>query len=158
MASAEHSQSRPSGEAASPLRPYLSTTAEVPEWDDEAAAPDQSAGGDDAARLPPYLLTGGRARPIDADLEIEAQVVATPAGLGDLRRLTFENRDIVALCEQPLAIAEVAGRLSLHLGVTRVLVSDLVTTGHLFVRRPDVNRGRRLQIIERVIRGLEQIS
>ncbi len=112
----------------------------------------------DPTRLPPYLLTGGRARPIDDNLEIEAQVMTTVAGRGELPRLHFEIRDIVALCAEPHAVAEVAVRLGMHLGVARVLVGDLVATGHLTVRRPELDPTMRAQIIERVIRGLDNLA
>jgi Protein of unknown function (DUF742) len=110
------------------------------------------------ARIPPYLLTGGRVRPVDESLELEAQVITTEAGRNSLDRLSFETRDIVALCERPYAVAEVAAQLGLHLGVTRVLVGDLVVTGQLSVRRPERNAHRRADIIERVIRGLDAIT
>jgi len=149
--------SPPGAAEPSRLRPYLSTDAPQ-DWDPAADSQARHAAATDhPARLPPYLLTGGRARPIDEGLEIEAQVVATAAGRGDLAQLSFESGDIVAECDEPLALAEVAARLGLHLGVTRVLVSDLITTGHLAVRRPEVDRRRRAQIIERVIRGLQEI-
>jgi uncharacterized protein DUF742 len=111
----------------------------------------------EASGLRPYLQTGGRVRPLDANLEIEAQVMTTPAGRADAARLAFEQRDIVALCEQPSAIAEIAARLGLHLGVARVLTSDLIAMGYLNVRRPETGRGRDAQIIERVVRGLQAI-
>lgn len=139
------------------LRPYVSAEPE-PAADGDPASASPPAMPDGVARLPPYLLTGGRARPVDESLEMEAQILATPAGRADLARLSFENRDIVGACRQPLAVAEVAARLGLQLGVTRVLVSDLVTTGHLTVRRPESDPKRRAQIIERVIRGLERID
>ena len=109
-------------------------------------------------RLPPYVLTGGRARPVDDRLEIEAQVVATRVGRGERGRLQFEPRDILTLCRDPHAIVEVAARLGLQLGVTRVLVGDLVATGHLSVTRPESHPGRRAEIIERMIRGLDSIT
>jgi uncharacterized protein DUF742 len=118
----------------------------------------QAVPGVDPARIPPYLLTGGRARPVDETLELEAQVLTTDAGRSSLAQLTFETHDIVALCERPYAVAEVAARLGLHLGVTRVLVGDLVVTGRLSVRRPERNAHRRADIIERVIRGLDAIT
>jgi Protein of unknown function (DUF742) len=124
-------------------------------------------GGDDERRLPsdlpevpgvrPYLLTGGRVRPADASLEIEAQVLTTPAGRADADQLMFEHHDIVTLCERPMAIAEIAARLGLHLSVARVLASDLIETGYLSVRRPDTGLHQDTQIIERVIRGLQAI-
>jgi hypothetical protein len=122
--------------------------------------PDVSLAGLDrsAARVPPYLLTGGRARPVDDSLEIEAQVITTLVGRHDVSRLNFETRDIVRLCEEPHAIVEVAARLSLHVGVARVLVGDLVATGHLTVRRPHLDPAIRNEVIERVIRGLHHLT
>jgi len=54
----------------------------------------------------PYLITGGRARPVDA-LRVEAQVMSTWEGRTALDRLAFEHRDVVALCLRPLAVVEV---------------------------------------------------
>jgi hypothetical protein len=118
----------------------------------------QVPSGFDPTRIPPYLLTGGRVRPIDDSLELEAQVVTTDAGRASLPRLSFETYDIVSLCDQPYAVAEVAALLGLHLGVTRVLVGDLVVNGHLSVRRPERDAHLRPDIIERVIRGLDAIT
>jgi hypothetical protein len=112
----------------------------------------------DPVRVPPYLLTGGRARPVDDTLEIEALVTSTESGRAGLPRLHYESRDIVSLCAEPHAIVEVAGRLRLHLGVARVLVGDLVVAGHLSVVRPVSDPRARAEIIERVIRGLDRIA
>jgi hypothetical protein len=111
----------------------------------------------EASGLRPYLQTGGRVRPLDINLEIEAQVMTTPAGRADANRLAFEQRDIVALCEQASAIAEIAARLGLHIGVTRVLASDLIAMGYLTVRRPGTGHRHDARIIERVVRGLQAI-
>ena len=112
----------------------------------------------DPARLPPYLLTGGRVRPVDESLPIEAQVLTTLAGRADAAALQFEVSDIVALCEEPHAVVEIASALRLHLGVVRVLVGDLVASGYLMVARPTLDPSRRVEIIERVIRGLDQLD
>src|SRR5690242_9962995 len=69
----------------------------------------------------PYLLTRGRAAPTGMDFEIEAQVVTTEAGQLALPRYRLEERDIILLCRQPLAVAEVAAQLRLHLGVVKIL-------------------------------------
>ncbi len=108
--------------------------------------------------LRPYLMTAGRSEPVDHTIEIEAQVLTVP--LAERRAatgLSFESRDIVALCHQPMSVAEVAARLHLHLGVARVLVADLVAVGHVTVRRPAAAQHTNLNMIERVIRGLEAI-
>jgi hypothetical protein len=67
-----------------------------------------------ASTVRPYLLTGGRARP-DTGLEIETQVLTTPAGDEAVERYRYEQHDIILLCRQPRAVAEVAARLGLHL-------------------------------------------
>lgn len=108
--------------------------------------------------LRPYLLTGGRARPLAETLEIEAQVVTTMDGLVAIDTAEYEQRDILLLCRIPLAVAEVAARLGLHLGVARVLVGDLLVLGHLALRRPEAVPHRKVDILERVIRGLQAID
>jgi uncharacterized protein DUF742 len=118
----------------------------------------QAPSGVDPTRIPPYVLTGGRVRPIDDSLELEAQVVTTDAGRANLPRLSFETYEIVSLCDQPYAVAEVAALLGLHVGVTRILVGDLVLTGYLSLRRPERDAHLRADIIERVIRGLDAIT
>lgn len=105
----------------------------------------------------PYLITGGRARPVDSTLHVEAQVLTTWDGRAAMDRLTYEHRDIVALCVRPAAVAEVAARLNLHLGVARVIVADLVALGYLVVRQAEIAANQQVQIIERVIRGLTAI-
>jgi hypothetical protein len=112
----------------------------------------------DPARVPPYLLTGGRSRPVDETLAIEAQVITTLAGRADVATVQFEVREILTLCDEPYAVVEVASRLGLHLGVVRVLVGDLVASGHLMVQRPLIDPSRRIEIIERVIRGLDNLD
>src|SRR5262245_31181455 len=141
MTTGEHDPSR--------LRPYLDHVEVSPGRTDPSAG--QTSG------LRPYVLTGGRSRPSDVNLEIEAQVLTTSAGSVEADRLSFELRDIVLLCQQPMAIAEVGARLGLHLGVARVLAGDLIALGYLAVRRPESGLHEDTQIIERVIRGLQTI-
>jgi hypothetical protein len=107
--------------------------------------------------LRPYLLTSGRSQPVDQTIEIEAQVLATRFADPSATGLSFELRDIVALCEQPMSIAEVAARLGLHIGVAKVLVSDLVAYGYVTLERPAAALNTDLDMIERVIRGLQAI-
>lgn len=111
----------------------------------------------DVSLLRPYLLTSGRAQPVDHTLEIETQVVTSDQGIAARPRLTFENRDIVDLCRTTMSVAEIAARLGLHIGVARVLVADLAASGHVVLRRPAAALNQDLGMIERVIRGLEAI-
>jgi hypothetical protein len=131
-------------------RPYLAVGGD---WDDTAGTPDSGP----VSGLRPYLLTSGRAEPVDHTLEIEAQVLTSDLGATAYGRLSFEHRDIVALCSNTLSVAEVAAMLKLHIGVARVLVADLAAQGYLIVRRPSLPLSQDPNLIERVIRGLETI-
>lgn len=105
----------------------------------------------------PYLMTAGRAQPDNVPIEIEAQVLTSNLGMASYDGLTFEHRDIVALCRTTLAVAEIAMQLGLHIGVARVLVADLAASGYVIVRRPGTTLVNDVDTIERVIRGLEAI-
>ena len=145
----------PHREEPSRVRPFLPDVP-VPVADDGPNAwPYRSS---EVSPLRPYLLTGGRTRPTAETLEIEAQVVTTRTGYVAISTLAYEQRDILRLCQTPLAIAEVAARLRLHLGVARILVGDMLVLGHLAIRRPEALPHRNVQIIERVIRGLQAID
>ncbi|OKI58191.1 hypothetical protein A6A27_30110 [Micromonospora sp. CB01531] len=106
----------------------------------------------------PYLLTHGRVRPFNAAvLNVAAQVMTTWEGRTAYGRLSYEHRDIVALCVHPVSVAEIAAHLHLHLGVARVLVADMVALGYLVVRGLEVPVNQKSVVIERVIRGLTAI-
>lgn len=113
--------------------------------------------GRDVSGVRPYLLTSGRAQPVDDTLEIEAQVATSTQGATSQDGLTFEHRDIVELCRTTMSVAEIAALLQLHIGVARVLVADLAALGYVVVRRPIAAIQQDLGMIERVIRGLETI-
>ncbi len=142
----------PQPEQPSRVRPFLP---DVPVPIGDAANPNRPA---NVSPLRPYLLTGGRVRSDAESLEIEAQVVTTETGYVTIGAHVYEQRDILELCLEPVAVAEVAARLRLHLGVARVLVGDLLTLGHLALRRPELHPHRNSQLLQRVIRGLQSID
>ncbi len=138
------------GEAAAALvRPFLvpGTGAAARGVLEEAPAP--------GASPRPFLLTAGRTRGAVA-VALEAQVLTTPRGHAVLPELTFEYRDIVAACEQPLAVAEVAARLRLHVGVARVLIGDLTHQGLVMTYEPSDSVTHDVGTILRVIDGLRR--
>ena len=145
---------RPGPPDPSLLRPYMRADGG---WAVSESAPVDQFEPPVASGVRPYLLTGGRTGPVNGTLEIEAQMATTALGRAILERLAFEQHDIVLLCQQPTAVAEIAAQLNLHLGVARVIVGDLLTSGYLSARRPEVGLHRNVPIIERVIRGLQAI-
>jgi hypothetical protein len=144
----------PERSAGALVRPFLSGTGRG----DGAAADGQPADPvPDGAALRPFLLTAGRVAGQDS-IAIETQVVTTELGRTAAEKLGFERRDIVAICGDPLSVAEIAAQLSLHLGVVRVLVGDLSADGHLSVYLPNADASTDVDTLLRVIRGLRAIG
>lgn len=135
------------------IRPFLHSGTAIDD-DADGALP---AGVPDSGSLRPFLLTSGRVAGEDS-IAIETQVVTTDEGRTASARLGFESRDIVTLCGDPLSVAEIAARLSLHLGVVRVLVGDLSAEGHLSVYLPNADAPTDVDTLLRVIRGLRAIG
>ncbi len=125
------------------------------ETSDHGLAEEPHAGG--VSRLRPYVVTSGRVSPLDENVEIEAQVVTTEFGIESQGRIAFERREILHLCCTTMSVAEVAAKLDLHIGVTRLLVSELAANGYLTIRRPSPQLLDDVDLIERVIRGLQGI-
>src|SRR5688572_21451846 len=99
-----------------------------PAWTPPAPGPRAAEPGDDLV-VRPFMLTGGRTRPLHDGLRIETLLHASPAALS--APLRFESRRIVELCQAPMSIADLAVALRVPLGVVRVIVADLVTDGYL---------------------------
>lgn len=131
------------------IRPFLATGA--------AGLGAEAAGVEPSTGLRPFLLTAGRVT-AEVSIAIETQVISTELGRASIATLAFERRDIVTICAEPLALAEIAAQLGLHLGVIRVLVGDLSAEGHISVYLPNADVSRDVDTLLRVIRGLRGIS
>jgi len=127
------------------IRPFLHGRADQDDELDAAAA----------TRIRPFLVTQGRTSGA-ADIPIEAQVQVTTAGRTVADTLSFEYRDVVNLCHDPVAVVEIAARLNLHLGVARVIIGDLTYQGLVSTFEPDVDVTDDVETIMRVIDGLRQ--
>jgi len=111
----------------------------------DAHSHDEQASESDDLVIRPFLLTGGRTRPAQDGLRVEALIQARPGALRD--SLRFEARQIVELCQQSISVAELSAALRVPLGVTRILVCDLIADGSVdLVQRQDLS----LQMIERI--------
>jgi hypothetical protein len=104
----------------------------MPSWSQPSPGPGPAHAapepGDDLV-VRPFMLTGGRTRPLHDGLRIETLLHAAPAALS--APLRFESRRIVELCQAPMSIADLSVALRVPLGVIRVIVADLVTDGYL---------------------------
>ncbi|MEU7802067.1 DUF742 domain-containing protein [Micromonospora arborensis] len=143
------------------IRPYLHA---APPTEDGAvptpALPEPGGGRPAGPR--PFVLTSGRVAGADPAIGLETQVTArTDSGWwtgspGAL--LAPEVQAIIALCAEPISVAEISARARLHFGVTRVLVGDLRAAGHLDVHVTDTDEAFDPDLILRVIDGLRAIS
>ncbi|MFI6784180.1 DUF742 domain-containing protein [Micromonospora sp. NPDC050276] len=145
------------------IRPYLRTPS--PTGDGAAATPtlpEPQSGGEQPAGPRPFVLTAGRVAGADPAIGLETQVTARvdsgwwagpPGAL-----LAPELQTIIALCAEPISVAEISARARLHFGVVRVLVGDLRAAGHLDVHVTDTDDAVDPDLILRVIDGLRAIS
>ncbi|GAA4147712.1 DUF742 domain-containing protein [Actinomadura keratinilytica] len=110
------------------------------------------------ALVRPHVVTGGRARPTRNIFDLVTLVTA--AGDLPLTGLSPEKRRIVNLCRGgALSVAEVSGHLDLPVSVTKVLLSDLVDSGHITTRAagPDSSRPEQLGLLQEVLDGLRAL-
>ncbi|HTX98316.1 MAG TPA: DUF742 domain-containing protein [Mycobacterium sp.] len=107
----------------------------------------------------PYTLTAGRTDTA-VDLPLEAPIQTLQAGLAHQWPPNDERGKIIQLCVASPSVAEIAAGLDLPLGVTRVLVGDLVLSGYLRVHRTlseRSTRDERHELIGRTLRGLRAL-
>lgn len=100
----------------------------------------------------PFMMTSGRTTPLIDGLRLETLVRATPAALS--APLRFELERVVRLCQHPHSIAEIGAALRVPVGVARVLVSDLVTAGHVSVSEADELSTAAIERIRDLVRAL----
>jgi hypothetical protein len=90
----------------------------------------------DRALVRPHVVTGGRAHPTRNTLDL---VTLVSASRSDIAGLSFEQRRVMQLCRGgALSVAEVAGHLRLPVSITKVLLSDLVDSGHITSCAPPI--------------------
>jgi hypothetical protein len=117
---------------------------------------------DRVASLRPFVLTAGRVNAVDPEIDVETQVTVRPpvpsVGRVPFSSLGPEMQAMVALCGEPVSVAEISARLRLHLGVTKILVADLRAAGYLDVHVADTLSPFSSDTILRVMRGLRALS
>lgn len=115
------------------------------------------------ALVRPYAVTRGRTRP-KLEIALEALVETTARGRsGAAARGGQEQQTIAALCDGQLqSLAEIAAKMKLPLGVTRVLIADMAAEGLVAVYEPaslddDGNEAVGTELLERVLSGLRRL-
>lgn len=101
----------------------------------------------------PYIITSGRTRPQGTDLHVETVVkrASNPPSFS----MGPEHENIMLTSEAPLSVAEIASRTGLPLGVTIVLVSDLVSARQLAAS--DASHRVDNSFVQRLIEGVRAL-
>ncbi|MFH8389605.1 DUF742 domain-containing protein [Streptomyces sp. NPDC018036] len=102
-----------------------------------------------------YVVTGGRSRPSRNTLDLVTLLIA--AAGPPLTGPSPEKRQLMELCRPgALSLAEVAAHLELPVSVTKVLVADLMDSGHLVTRAPIPSAGppSDTRVLKEVLDGL----
>ncbi|HEX6970410.1 MAG TPA: DUF742 domain-containing protein [Micromonosporaceae bacterium] len=111
------------------------------------------------ALVRPYAVTRGRTEPRQ-EIAIEAVLTTSPTGVEEARFAGYDKHRIATLCEsRPLSLAEIAAYTRMPLGVSRVLVADMVAEGLLMLHNaaPVQAYGERMELLERVLSGLRRL-
>ena len=114
----------------------------------------------EASLVRPYTLTAGRTH-TDVSLPLEAPVQTERRAQPNQWPASDPRGRIVELCQAGPSIAEISARLDLPLGVARVLVGDLVSSGFLRVRPTLTEKStgdERRELIGRTLRGLRALG
>jgi Protein of unknown function (DUF742) len=120
---------------------------------------DQGESTDEPSLVRPYALTAGRTDS-RVNLPLEAPIETLDTDHEPRWPGTDVRAQIVKMCLDRPSVAEIAARLSLPLGVARVLVGDLVSSGHLRVHATLTDRStidERRELIGRTLRGLRAL-
>jgi uncharacterized protein DUF742 len=127
--------------------------------DGMADAWDSGKPGDEASLVRPYILTSGRTR-TRVELPLEAPIRTLEFGPAPRWPGSDVRAKILRLGVASPSVAEIAARLSLPLGVARVLIDDLVTQGYVRVQTTlgeSSTTDERRELIGRTLRGLRAL-
>jgi hypothetical protein len=83
----------------------------------------------------PFIMTGGRTKATRTDLRFETLVQRRGANVP--ATVPSEQRGLLALCDAPVSVAELAAELDLVVGVASVLLNDLIEAGLVDVFESD---------------------
>ena len=112
----------------------------------------------DASLVRQYVLTGGRTEPTRNHFEHLTLVMLTPSSM--LRTcLSPEQCQVLDLClPGALSVAEIGAHLGLPTSVLRILLADLMDSGHITSRVPIPAAVRHERsLLERVLSGLRNL-
>ncbi len=120
---------------------------------------DRSESAREANLVRPYMLTAGRTD-TTVHLPLEAPIRTLESAMFHRWPPNDMRGRIIQLCTKSPSVAEISALLDVPLGVARVLVGDLVTSGYLQVHTTVTDRStrdERRELIGRTLRGLRAL-
>lgn len=104
-----------------------------------------------------YTITGGRTNTDAPTLRFESMVALTDRGIAAAGQLTFERKKIAALLDQPQSVAEISAKISIPIGVAKVLVGDLVVDGILALYDAPTDASQDITLVRELIDGIRNL-
>ena len=115
-----------------------------------------STGGAAPRFVRQFASTQGRARSRGEDLALDTIVKITTSGEGARAFEMAERLAVLGAVSTPMSIAEVSARIGIHLGIARVIVSDLAADGLVAVSEAVTGDARPdLPTLERLLNDLQ---
>jgi hypothetical protein len=106
----------------------------------------------------PYAMTQGRVAPSGGEFDLVAFVVATEPGRVPAASLQPEHHAIVEAAWEPISIVELASALDLSVGVVRVLLGDLRSSGLISMYEPPAaSQPHDVDVLKAVVNGLRAL-
>lgn len=103
----------------------------------------------------PFLVTTGRTEASVEGLQFETLLHATDE---DASKLRFEPARVHRLCTEAIAIAEISAELAMPIGSVKVIVGDLIDSGHLELHQTiDATHTEDIELISRLIDGVRRL-
>jgi len=84
-----------------------------------------------------YTLTGGRSKPDYERFDFVTLVVSESEPTSGM---SSEHAAILTMCRAPTAVVEIAAELRIPVGITTILLSDLLHAGKITVRHPQIGK------------------
>lgn len=114
--------------------------------------------GDPGPLVRPFAVTRGRAGTDVHNLDIITLVVAVRPETATIG-LDREYGEIVLMCQgRPMSVAEISAKMNLLVAAVKVLVSDLITSGHVIFRSPPPRtEGPDIQLLQKVLDGVRRL-
>ncbi|OEV03762.1 hypothetical protein AN219_37995 [Streptomyces nanshensis] len=114
--------------------------------------------GRDSGLVRPYVVTGGRTRPSRNNFDHATLIICRP----EISRVHLppDQRRVTEQClPGALSVAEIAAHAGLPVSALRVLLADLMDSGHITSRAPipDAQKLTDRDVLEAVLDGLRKL-